>query len=288
VNRWILAVRPKIYVAGIAPVILGTALAVADGVVHWLSFPLLVICSALIQTTSNLINDLEDAKRGADAYRIGPKRLVSSGIISATEMRNVSIVVAFAAFVLGLPLVYRAGWEVLAIGVVCLIMAWAYTGGPFPLAYHGLGDVAAFVFFGLFAVAGTYYVHACFWSSDAIVLAIGPGLLAANILGVNNIRDIPTDTMAGKRTLAVRIGPVPARIMYAVFTVASVVAPSFILGMHRGWFVWLPLLVLPFGVILSVKVLRNSGAELNIVLIGTAIFYVIYTLLMSAGLVLSS
>lgn len=287
-NRWILAVRPKLYVASIAPVILGTALAVSDGLVHWLSFPLLVICSALIQTTSNLINDLEDARRGADVDRIGPMRLVSSGLISATEMRNVSILVATAAFIIGLPLVYRAGWEVLAIGVICLIMAWAYTGGPFPLAYHGLGDVAAFMFFGLFALTGTYFVHACTWSSDAFVLAIGPGLLVTNILGVNNIRDIPTDTLAGKRTLAVRIGSMPARIMYVLFTLASLVIPSLVLGMHRGAWLWLPMLVLPYGIVLSVMVIRRNGTELNAVLMGTALFYVVYSLLMSAGLVLAS
>lgn len=281
---WIHALRPKTLVAGIAPVVLGTALAVSDGVVHWPSLPLILLCSVLIQVASNFINEVEDFKRGADEKRIGPQRAVSAGVISPRAMRNASIAVVVIAFVMGLPLAYRSGWEVLVVGIVCLIASWAYTGGPFPLAYRGLGDVFAFTFFGLIAVCGTYFVHAGNWSTDSIALSIGPGLLAANILGVNNIRDIPTDTIVGKRTLAVRIGSTKARLLYVFFITASVIVPSWLLSAERGPWLWLPLVSLPFGLALCVMVFKRNGAALNLVLSGTALFYLLYAILMSAGL----
>ncbi|MBK7033421.1 MAG: 1,4-dihydroxy-2-naphthoate polyprenyltransferase [Ignavibacteria bacterium] len=287
-NVWIMAVRPWSLIASAAPVILATALAVADGTVHWPSLPLLLICAALIQISSNLINDLEDAKRGADAKRVGPLRAVSSGLISARSMRNVSLIVIVAAFVIGQPLVFRAGWEILLIGVACLIAAWAYTGGPFPLAYHGLGDAAAFLFFGLIAVVGTYYVHACVWSADSFIVALGPGFLAANIFAVNNIRDIPTDAEVGKRTFAVRIGSTSARRLYAAFMLAAVIVPSYVLSQDRGPWLWLPLVSLPYGLFLASMVLKRTGAELNKALAGTAMFYLLYTVLMSVALVADS
>ncbi|MCX6140401.1 MAG: 1,4-dihydroxy-2-naphthoate polyprenyltransferase [Candidatus Kapabacteria bacterium] len=283
-NAWLHAVRPKTLVAGAAPVILGTALAFADGVVHWPSVPLIIVCSVLIQIASNFINELEDFKRGADERRVGPVRAVSAGLITPRSMRNASIAVVLLAFVLGLPLAYHSGWEVLVMGVACLTAAWAYTGGPFPLAYRGLGDVFAFVFFGLIAVTGTYFVHARAWSMDALVLSVGPGLLAANILGVNNIRDIPTDAAVGKRTFAVRVGSTTARWVYILFTATAVIVPSVILGQHRGPWLLLPLVSIPFGAVLCTMVLKRHGAELNTVLANTAVFYLVWTVLMAVGI----
>ena len=287
-NVWLHAIRPKTLIAGFAPVVLGTALAAADGILHWPSVPLIILCSVLIQIASNFVNELEDFKRGADEQRVGPLRAVSAGLITPQSMRNASLMVVSLAFVLGLPLVYRSGLEVLLIGVVCLVMAWAYTGGPFPLAYRGLGDVFAFVFFGLIAVTGTYVVHASSWNADALFLSIGPGLLAANILGVNNIRDIQTDAEVGKRTLAVRIGSVPARWIYVVFTMLALIIPSLILSQHRGMWVWLPIVALPYGIVLSMLILKYHGAKLNAVLAGTALFYLLYTVLMSVGLIMAA
>lgn len=287
ISLWMSSVRPKTLVAGSAPVLLGTALAVANGVVHWPSLPLLLICAVLIQVASNFINELEDFKRGADTKRVGPLRPVSVGLISATSMARASMIVVLVAFLLGLPLVAHAGWEVLVIGVVCLVMSWAYTGGPFPLAYNGLGDLFAFVFFGVTAVMGTYFVHSGMWSMEAFWLSVGSGLLAANILGVNNLRDIPTDNEAGKITLAVRIGASKARLLYVGNTMVAIVAPCVALQ-HRGIWMWLPLLALPYATLLCVLLYKREGSALNQVLGGTAFLYVQFTVFAMLGLFLAA
>ena len=174
------------------------------------------------------------------------------------------------------------------IGVLCLGAAWAYTGGRYNLAYHGLGDLAAFSFFGVLAVAGTYFVHTTEWSLDSFILAVGPGLIAANILGVNNIRDIPTDSLVGKRTLAVRIGSRAARILYVVLTLVAILLPSTWLMQERGAWLMAPVAALPYGLALCVMVWKREGADLNPVLVGTAVLYLQYTLFMVLGLVMSS
>lgn len=284
-NIWLHAVRPRTLVAGAAPVVLGSALAWADGVFDTLTGAVALVCALLIQIASNFINDVEDFRRGADAHRVGPLRAVSAGLITPGAMRRAAIGVVVVAFLLGQILVARAGWPVLAIGSVSLLMAWMYTGGPFPLAYRGLGDVFAFVFFGVVAVCGTYYVHATTWSVDAFALSVGPGLLAANILAVNNIRDIVTDAQVGKRTLAVRIGIGPARFLYTSCGVLALVLPSTFLQAGRGPFLLLPLIMLPVTMILSVQVWRREGASLNPMLGGTAVMYVAYTVVMAVALV---
>ncbi|MBU3742297.1 MAG: 1,4-dihydroxy-2-naphthoate polyprenyltransferase [Candidatus Kapabacteria bacterium] len=286
-NVWLAAIRPKTLVAGAAPVVLGSALAFHHHELHLPSALIALACAVLIQIASNFINELEDFKRGADEHRVGPLRAVTAGLITPASMKRASWMVVGAAFLLGQPLVFRAGWPVLVIGVACLVAAWLYTGGPFPLAYKGLGDVFAFVFFGVIAVVGTYYVHTGTWSADAFVVSIAPGCLAANILGVNNLRDIPTDARVGKRTIAVRIGATGARLLYTVLTAVAILAPSLILGSVMGAWMYLPLAAMPVGIIMTVLVWRRSGAELNTVLGGTAALYVLYTLLASMALVMS-
>lgn len=284
---WFHAIRPKTLVAGAAPVVVGSALAWADGAfVAWVG-GLALVCAVLIQIASNFINEIEDFKRGADARRVGPLRAVSAGLITPQSMQRAAWLVAGTAFVLGLPIVWHAGPVIMVIGVLCLVMAWMYTGGPFPLAYHGLGEVFAFVFFGVIAVSGTYYAHAGRWSADALIGSIGPGLLAANILAVNNLRDIYTDAIANKRTLAVRFGAMFARIAYAVCTLVAIVVPSIVLSTHRGPWVLLPLITMPLGIMFIVLVHRRSGAELNPLLGGTALLYVMYTVCFGLGVVLS-
>lgn len=285
---WLHAIRPKTLIAGAAPVLLGSALAWADGLFEAWVAALALICSVLIQIASNFINELEDFHRGADVNRVGPLRAVSAGLITPHSMKVASILTVGTAFLLGLPLVAHAGWPVLVIGVVSLVMAWMYTGGPFPLAYHGLGDVFAFVFFGVVAVTGTYFVHATSWSADAFVLSIAPGCLAANILGVNNIRDIPGDRSAGKITLAVRIGGRAARWLYVGLVATALLVPSLALRSHRGPFVMVPLIAAPLAIMVSIVLFRRTGAQLNPVLGMTALLYMIYALAMSAGLVMSA
>lgn len=280
IGVWVQALRPKTLVASVAPVVLATALVGIDHAIHWSTFALTLMCAMLIQIASNFINEIEDARRGADtAARLGPQRAVASGLISARTMHFASVGVILAAFLLGLPLVARAGWEVLAIGVLCLTMSWMYTGGPFPLAYKGLGDLFAFLFFGVIAVVGAVYVQTMHWDAEALLLSCMPGLFAANILGVNNIRDIETDAVAGKRTLAVRLGATPARIIYTVFTVIAVVVVPFAFFLLRGAWFLLPWCGIPIGVWVVQGVWRSTGAALNRSLALTALLYMICMIL---------
>lgn len=289
VKIWFEATKPKVFIASVAPVVIGTALAVANGTVHWPSVPLLIICAMLIQLTSNWVNDIYDYRRGADAPdRVGPRRVLAEGLITQRQLLIATWIVAIACFLLGLPLVERAGPIVLVIGVSCLLAAWAYTGGPWSLAYHGLGDVAAFMFFGVIAVCGTVYVHELHWSREALILSIGPGCLAANILGVNNMRDIPTDARVGKRTIAVRIGLQNARWLYVTLTMIALLVPSFLLREQYGAWIWLPLGAYTLAGMQIRTVLRKTGQELNAALAGTAKVYVLYAALMSIALVLAA
>ena len=284
---WFESLKPKVYIASVAPVVIGSALAWADGHFDVWSMPLLLICAMLIQTISNWVNDIYDHKRGADERgRVGPRRVLVEGLLQPQQLIRASWIAAIICFLLGLPLVVRAGWPVLLIGLVCLIAAWAYTGGRFNLAYHGLGDVAAFLLFGVVGVVGTYYVHAIHLTSDAFLLALGPGCIVANILGVNNIRDIPTDTLVGKRTLAVRIGGRPARLLYIILMLVAIILPSIVLR-DRGPWLYAPLAALPWGLTLCIMVWKRQGADLNPVLVGTAVVYVQYTVLMAIGLMMS-
>jgi 1,4-dihydroxy-2-naphthoate polyprenyltransferase len=288
ISAWFESLKPKVYIASIAPVLIGSALAWADGTFDLLSFPLLLLCAMLIQTISNWVNDVYDYRRGADERgRLGPRRVLVEGFLEPHQLIRASWAAAVLCFLLGLPLVARSGPIVLVIGLACLAAAWFYTGGRYNLAYHGLGDVAAFVFFGVLAVAGTHFVHSREWTLDALILSCGPGLLAANILGVNNLRDIPTDTLVGKRTLAVRIGGRNARMLYSVMTFAAIIFPSAMLFSTRGVWATLPIASLPFGVGLCIMVWKREGVDLNPALFGTALLYILFTVLTVVGLVLS-
>ncbi|NQW30459.1 MAG: 1,4-dihydroxy-2-naphthoate polyprenyltransferase [Ignavibacteria bacterium] len=271
---WIQAVRPKTLVASIAPVLVGTAYVWNRGTIDWFYVPFTVVCAVLIQVASNFINELEDFNRGADKLRVGPQRAVSAGLIKPLSMKRASWGVILVAFVLGMPLVLKAGVVVLAIGVGCLLMSWLYTGGPYPLAYHGLGEVAAFVFFGVVAVGGTVYVHEQTIAWEQFYLAIPSGLMAANILAVNNIRDVYTDAASNKHTIAVRLGPHNAKFGYAISMIGAVFACPLLFSAGYGAWMYLPLIALPLAVMQVVLIFKRNGKELNAVLASTAAVYV--------------
>jgi 1,4-dihydroxy-2-naphthoate polyprenyltransferase len=205
---WLDAARPRTLPAAIAPVVAATGLAIQDEV---LVLPAAVAClgfALLIQIGTNFANDYFDFVKGADtAERVGPRRAVAAGLVAPATMRAATIAVFIAAFLVGLTLLPYGGWPLLVVGVLSILCGVAYTGGPYPLAYHGWGDAFVFVFFGLVAVAATYFVQAGRLVADVWVVAAGIGALATNILVVNNYRDIATDRKAGKHTLAVRLGP---------------------------------------------------------------------------------
>ena len=213
---WIEATRPRTLPAAVAPVLAGTALAWRAGEAKW---PAAVAClgfALLIQIGTNFANDYYDAKKGADtAERVGPRRAVASGLVAPATMRAAMIAVFAAAFAIGLTLLAYGGWPLLVVGVLSIACGVAYTGGPYPLAYHGLGDVFVFIFFGLVAVVATAFVQIGEVTAAALLAGAGVGALAANILVANNYRDVETDAKAGKRTLLVKWGRGYGRAQFA-------------------------------------------------------------------------
>jgi 1,4-dihydroxy-2-naphthoate octaprenyltransferase len=285
-----MAIRPATLPAAITPVLVGTAAARAvDGFSPGPALAALV-GALLLQVGANLANDLFDYEKGADNEdRLGPTRVVQAGLLSAAAVRRATALTFFLAFLVGLYLVWVAGWVVVAIGLASIAAAVAYTGGPYPLGYNGLGDLAVFVFFGLVAVGGTAYVQAGYVPGLAWVAAIPVGTLVTAILVVNNVRDLPTDRAAGKRTLAVRLGRRAAIAEYALLLSAAYLTPIAILAAGRlnAW-VLLPLVTAPMGVLLYRRVARDSGRALNPALGRTAMLGVAFGALLALGIVLGA
>ena len=232
---WVLAARPRTLTAAAAPVILGTGLAVARDA-HRLGPALAALLGALlIQVGTNLANDYYDHVRGGDTpERIGPLRVTQAGLLSPRTVRNGAFQVLGAALVVGIYLAWVGGWPIVVVGLASLACAVAYTGGPFPLAYHGLGDLFVFVFFGLVAVGGTYWVQALDLNAEVLLAGAGMGALATAILVVNNLRDLDTDRRAGKRTLAVRLGRSRTKGEFVLLLAAGFAVPPVGVAFH-GW-----------------------------------------------------
>ena len=211
-QSWLLATRPRTLPAAITPVIVGTALAARDGSLQPVTAVAALLSAVLIQIGANFHNDLSDFKRGTDNDdRLGPTRVTSAGLLTPQAVeRGTWVVFGLAAF-FGLYLIYRGGWPILILGIAAILSALAYTAGPYPLGYHGLGELFVFIFFGLAAVAGTHYVQSGRVSTVALLAAIPMGALITNILVVNNVRDVDGDRLAGKRTTAVIFGRKAAR-----------------------------------------------------------------------------
>lgn len=288
-QAWLLAIRPKTLPAAVSPVLVGTALAMADGVFAPWPATAALVGAVLIQIGTNLANDYFDYVKGTDIEgRKGPTRVAQSGLISIAHLRlGIAVTFVLAALV-GLYLVSVGGWPILVIGAASLISALAYTGGPFPLGYHGLGDLFVFLFFGLVAVCGTYYVQALSLTAAAVVAAVPIGTLTVAILVVNNLRDIETDRQTGKRTLAVMIGPQGTRLEYIVLlAVAYGVSVMFwLVGWSKVW-VLLPWITAPLALRLIQTLYRTTqGQPLNRALAGTANLDLAFGLLFALGLVL--
>ena len=224
---WLLAMRPKTLVAAAAPVLIGSGLAAFHARFRLLPALAALTGALLIQVATNLANDYYDFMRGTDtSERVGPVRVTQAGLLSPSAVMRGMIIVMGTAAAVGLYLVVVGGWPILVVGVVSLLLAVAYTGGPYPLAYHGLGDVFVFVFFGLVAVAGTYWVQSRALVPDVFIAGAGVGALSTAILVVNNLRDSETDARAGKRTLAVRLGRTGGVAEYTLLVAVGVLAPG--------------------------------------------------------------
>lgn len=283
---WLAAARPRTLPAALAPVLVGSALAWHEAAFRPLAAFVCLVFALLIQIGTNFANDYYDFVKGADsASRRGPTRAVAAGLIAPAVMKRAMIAVFVFAFAVGLSLVYLRGWGLVIIGLASIGCGFAYTGGPYPLGYHGLGDLFVFLFFGLVAVATTFYVQAGGVSADAFLAGIPIGLLAANILVVNNYRDRDTDAKAGKRTLVVRWGPRAAVWQYALAHLLAMLVP--VLLVVRGFTAWtvLPLVLIPLAWVQTRALARSREAGEQIALLAaTARYLAIYALLFSAGL----
>lgn len=287
-DAWILAARPRTLFAAIVPVIVGSSIALHDGKFNLTSAIIALLCSILIQIGTNLTNDLFDFLRGTDKdSRVGPQRAAASGLLSIEEIKIGTIATFGLSFLLGLYLVFTGGWIVLLIGVVSILAGIAYTAGPLPLAYNGLGDVAAFLFFGLVATVGTYYVQAYEFSWMSFWSSIPVGALITNILVVNNYRDREEDSSNGKNTLAVIFGDNFSRIQYVIFMIISY-AILFVVffTFKRSFFVFLPLISLPLSIKLIRMIYTLRGHELNKTLELTSKLSAIYGFLFAIGILL--
>jgi 1,4-dihydroxy-2-naphthoate octaprenyltransferase len=291
INNWILAVRPKTLFASVAPVILGLSVAyIYQSYINWIVAILTLLCALLMQIASNLANDYLDSLRGVDTdKRLGPTRVTQAGLISATSMKQALILVMALAFIMGIYLMWIGGPVIILIGLLSLYFAYGYTAGPFPLSHNGLGEVAAFLFFGVIAVSGTTYLQIHQFSKLAIILGMGPGFISATILAINNLRDIESDTEVKKRTIAVRFGESFQRRLCLILIISSSLLVLVVaLAYH---FVYLfPVSLLP---LLFIKNWLNIftkpiDSALNQALAKTAQYLLLYCLFTSLGLLLSS
>lgn len=287
-NSWILAARPKTLPAALVPVMVGSSLAYHQGKFYPLYSVIALICSLLIQIGTNFTNDLYDHLKGADTEkRKGPLRVLSAGLISVNEMKKAIAFVFGLTFLLGLYLVYVTNLNIFLIGVFSIIAGLAYTAGPYPLAYHGLGDLFVFLFFGIIGTMGTFYLHHQEFTMLSFLVSLPVGALITNILIINNYRDIEEDKQAGKNTLAVILGIQFSRYEYIFFLLLSFFIP-FVLHFEFNFnvIIFLPYLTLPAAIILVKMIFNFQGQQLNKTLELSAKFSAVYGLLFSAGMIL--
>jgi 1,4-dihydroxy-2-naphthoate polyprenyltransferase len=290
VRIWLMAARPRTLPAAVAPVLVGTALAATEDTFKVLTFLAALVGALFIQVGTNLSNDYSDARRGADTEdRLGPVRVTAGGLVPPRQVLIATYVAFGVAVLAGTYLIATAGWELLLVGAASILAGVLYTGGPRPYGYEGLGEVFVFLFFGVVAVAGSYFAQTEELTWEAFVLAVPVGLLASAILVVNNVRDLETDRRAGKRTLAVRLGRERARGLYvAMLALAFLSAPlPWVLGALSPW-LFLSWLAIPLAIpVARVVRTRTDGPSLNLALAGTGRLQLAFCVLLSAGLLAS-
>ncbi|HEX9683263.1 MAG TPA: 1,4-dihydroxy-2-naphthoate polyprenyltransferase [Acidimicrobiales bacterium] len=286
-NRWVIGARPPTLAASVAPVVVGTAAAAGAGdVVLWRAVAALVVALS-VQVGTNYVNDAADGERGTDSHRVGPVRLVASGLATASEVKRAAVAAFGVAAVAGLALTFAVGPELIPVGAASIAAGWAYTAGPRPYGYAGLGEVFVFVFFGLVATVGSAYVHLDAITALAVLAAVPVGLLSTALIVVNNLRDIDTDRLVGKNTLAVRWGAPRTRRLYLRLVSGAllltlplaVIRPGALVALAATAAAWRPAQQI---------VGRVEGRALISVLAGTARLGAVHGLLLGAGLWLSA
>ena len=288
---WLAGARPRTLPAAVVPVLVGTACAAGEvDLVAWRAVAALVVALAL-QVATNYSNDYSDGVRGTDSAerRVGPLRLVGSGLVPPGQVKRAAFVAFGVAGAAGFALALAVGWELLAVGVAAIAAGWFYTGGPRPYGYLGLGEAFVFTFFGVVATAGSAYVQEERLSGLALAASVPVGLLATALLVVNNLRDIPGDTVSGKRTLAVRLGDARTRWFYVGLLVGAVVCIPLIAGLGGRPAAILALAAIPLARPAVLAVLRGDrGPALIPVLVATGRVQLIFGALLALGLVISS
>ena len=284
-NPWLLAARPKTLSAAVVPVLIGSALAAHEPTaITWWVFVCALSGAVLIQVATNFINDALDFKKGADTgERLGPLRVTAAGLLSAESVMRGAWVCLILAALCGIPLLYRGGWPMLIVGVASIVAAYAYTGGPYPLAYHGLGELFVILFFGFVAVGGTFYAHSLQLTESVLLAGFATGSLAAVLIVINNLRDIDSDRRSNKRTLAARFGTGFARGEVMFFTIVPFVVVAFMAWMRTQGGLLLALGAVPLAIMVIVRVFRSRGAELNKALAMAGALQWVFGLLFVAG-----
>lgn len=279
-QNWFLAIRPKTLWASVAPVLLGSLCALNEGTFKLSLFMLILCCALLIQIASNLANDVYDFEKGADhAARLGPTRVAQAGLISPQQIKLALFVVMLTALLLGAYLVMIGGLPILLIGMLSLVFALAYTAGPYPLAYLGLGEIFVLIFFGPVAVGGTYYLFSAKINSLVLGVGLSAGMISSAILVVNNLRDIESDRLCGKLTLAARFGAEFARLEYIALLVTAALIPVALCIIY-SWSAWVLLsslfIVAAWPLIRTIRS-KAEGPPLNDVLAGTAQLLLVFS-----------
>lgn len=293
---WLDALRPKTLWAAVAPVAMASAMAYAAGSFDGLVFGLIVVAALLIQIGTNLSNDYFDWRKGTDqADRIGPTRVTQAGLVSPGTVKAAFIGVFAVAVLLGVYLAVRGGWPIIAIGATSVLLGILYTGGPYPLAYLGLGDVFAFLYFGPIASAGTWYLMAGTWTWDSVLAGCAAGFFSCALLTVNNYRDIVSDARGGKRTLAVRYGPGFARVEFLTCLFGAMIIPTMLMQRGATWLIVIVVVPVAFALPGMMRQLsreptaeREFGDALNGLLAQVGRLEIFYALLFSIAWVVGS
>ena len=288
IQIWFEATRPKTLPAALCPVMVGSSMAYHDGLFNWIPSLICLSFALLIQIGTNFANDYLDGVKGTDTEaRIGPLRAVASGSVQPLAMRRAALIVLALAFILGLSLIFYGGWWMLLVGASSVICAWLYTGGPYPLAYNGLGDLFVILFFGLIAVACTYFVQALQITLDAFLLGLASGLVINNILVVNNYRDLEEDILASKRTLVVMMGRRFAQLQYLGSTVIAATILLVLAWKQHAFWLGLAGVPLSYGVVIGARLHRLTTAEEFLgVLKASGMIVAAFGILVSVGLLL--
>jgi 1,4-dihydroxy-2-naphthoate octaprenyltransferase len=283
-NRWVAGARPRTLPAAVVPVIVGTGVAAGVGEFVWWRAALALVVALAVQVGTNYANDYSDGVRGTDDVRVGPVRLVASGLAAPAQVKRAAWAAFAVAAVAGFALAAVTSWWLIAVGALCIAAGWLYTGGPSPYGYMGYGELFVFVFFGLVATMGTAYVQSEQVTRTAFDSGAAVGLLATALLVVNNLRDIPTDAEAGKRTLAVRMGEVRTRQFYALLVAAALLQVLAVAAGGRPWSL-LALAAAALAVAPVRAVLRGAvGPALIGVLQATARLELVFGALLTVGL----